>query len=242
MRLTEEFVQVPGPGSPIRTAVLRPLGDHAWPGLVLYSDIFQLTDSTLRCARRFASAGFVVAVPEIYPHGDLAGVALAFEDAGKVAGQAAADATPTAAFDADRDAVLTYLAGRSDVTNGLRAVGFCLGGHLAFRAALDARVTATACYYPTGLHDGKLGTDDPGTLAVASTVPGRLLLCFGSADPHTPADARVQILAELTTQGVQAEWHLYDAEHAFMRDEGPRYDPALTDAALAAGVAFLQRG
>ena len=61
-------------------------GDGPRQGVLLYTDIFQLTESTLRTARRLASSGFVVCVPEIYPHGELAGVALEFDDAGKAAG------------------------------------------------------------------------------------------------------------------------------------------------------------
>jgi hypothetical protein len=37
--------------------------------------------------------------------------------------------------------------------------GFCIGGHLAFRAAFDPRIAATVCFYPTGLHNGALGAD-----------------------------------------------------------------------------------
>src|SRR5690242_5716266 len=109
MKVREEDVAVAGE---IRTRVIRPVGDGSWPGLLLYTDIFQLTESTLRTARRFAAAGFVVAVPEIYPHGELAGVALEFDDAGKAAGLAGAAATPTAMFDQDRTAVLDHLAAR----------------------------------------------------------------------------------------------------------------------------------
>ena len=110
----------------------------------------------------------MVCVPEIYPHGDLAGVALEFDDAGKAAGLAGAAATTTAQFDADRVAVLDYLADRPDVTS-LSASGFCIGGHLAFRAAFDPRVAATVCFYPTGLQDGALGADADAGIA----RPGR---------------------------------------------------------------------
>jgi len=243
VRLTEEQVQVPGPGDGqmIRAVVLRPVGDRPWPGLLFYSDIFQLTPSTLRTARRLASAGFVLVAPEVYPHGELAGVALAFDDDGKRRGQAGADATSTASFDDDRDAVLSWLEGRPDTAGAPRAAGFCLGGHLAFRAALDPRVVATACFYPTGLQDGKLGADPADSLATASDIRGALMLVFGSRDPHVPAVARQRVLAELERQGIEPEVHVYAGEHAFMRDEGPRHDPALTDAALAAAVAFLVR-
>ena len=241
MKLREDEVRVPAPDGDIRTMVVRPTGDGPWPGILLYTDIFQLTESTLRSARRLASAGFVVCAPEIYPHGPLAGVALEFDDAGKQAGLAGAAATPTAQFDADRAAVLDMMDQHPAITT-LTAAGFCLGGHLAFRAALDPRVAATVCFYPTGLHNGALGADpDAGTLARAADIRGRLMLVFGTRDPHVPADARLRILSALYAAGLEdVELHMYDGgEHAFMRDVGPRHDPALTDLAYTEAVSFL---
>ncbi len=242
MKLIEEEIHIAGVDGAIRTLVTRPAEGTRWPAVLFYSDIFQLTPSTMRTARRLSSYGFLVCAPEIYPRGELAGVRLAFDDAGKEAGLSAAAATTTAQFDADRVAVLDYLRQRPDAEADLLAVGFCLGGHLAFRAAFDARLRATVCFYPTGLHDGALGADrDAGTLAQAGRIGGRLMVVFGSGDPHVPAEARVQIIAALDQHELDVELHVYNAEHAFMRDEGPRHDPALTDAALLAAVAFLSR-
>jgi carboxymethylenebutenolidase len=256
MKLREDEVLVPSADGDIRTVVLSPIGsgpngsgpngsgpigDGRWPGVLLYTDIFQVTESTLRTARRLASAGFVVWVPEIYPHGPLAGVALEFDDAGKQAGLAGAAATTTAEFDADRTAVLDAMATRADI-GALLVVGFCIGGHLALRAAFDPRVAATVCFYPTGLHNGALGADaDAGTLARAADVHGRLMIVFGSQDPHVPADARLQILSTLYAAGLDdLELHVYTGgEHAFMRDVGARHDPLLTDHALSEAVSFL---
>jgi carboxymethylenebutenolidase len=242
MKLREDEVLVPAEaGHQIRSVVLSPVGEGPWPGVLLYTDIFQVTESTLRTARRLASAGFVVWVPEIYPRGELAGVALEFDDAGKQAGLAGAAATTTEEFDADRAAVLDSMEQRADVTT-LLSVGFCLGGHLAFRAAFDPRVVATVCFYPTGLHDGALGADaDAGSLARAADVSGRLMIVFGSRDPHVPADARAQIVSALYAAGLDdLELHVYTGgEHAFMRDVGARHDPVLTDLALGQAVSFL---
>ncbi|WP_433824796.1 dienelactone hydrolase family protein [Actinoplanes sp. CA-015351] len=240
MKLVEDVVSVPSAAGEIRTAVIAPVGGGRWPGVLLYTDIFQLTESTLRTARRLAASGFVVVVPEIYPHGAVAGVALEFDDAGKKAGLDAAAATTTAAFDADRVAVLDWMAARDDVT-ALFATGFCLGGHLAFRAAFDQRVEATVCFYPTGLQNGSLGADDAGSLARAADIAGRLLIVFGSNDPHVPAGARLQIVSALYAAGHDdVELHVYrGGEHAFMRDVGPRHDPELTDLALAEAVSFF---
>ena len=241
MKLREDEVLVPASGYKIRSAVIGPVGEGPWPGVLLYTDIFQLTESTLRTARRLASAGFVVCVPEIYPGGELAGVALDFDDAGKQAGLAGAAATTTAQFDADRAAVLDFLEQRTDVTT-LFATGFCIGGHLAFRAAFDPRVAATVCFYPTGLHNGALGADaDAGSLARAADIHGRLMIVFGSQDPHVPAGARLEILSALYAAGLEdLELHVYaGGEHAFMRDVGARHDPVLTDLALTEAVSFL---
>ena len=91
---------------------------------------------------------------------------------------------------------------RADVDE-LFAVGFCIGGHLAFRAAFDPRIAATVCFYPTGLHNGALGADaDAGSLARAGGIRGRLMIVFGSRDQHVPADARVQIVSALYAAGL----------------------------------------
>jgi carboxymethylenebutenolidase len=241
MKLREDEVRVPASGYEIRSVVIAPVGEGPWPGVLLYTDIFQLTESTLRTARRLASAGFVVCVPEIYPGGALAGVALEFDDAGKQAGLAGAAATTTEQFDADRSAVLDFLHERPGISTVL-AVGFCIGGHLAFRAAFDPRVAGTVCFYPTGLHNGALGADaDAGSLARAADIRGRLMIVFGSQDPHVPAGARLEILSSLYAAGLEdLELHVYaGGEHAFMRDVGARHDPVLTDHALNEAVSFL---
>ena len=241
MKLREDEVRVPAPDGEIRAILIGPVDGGRGHGVVLYTDIFQLTESTLRTARRLASGGFVVCVPEIYPHGELAGVALEFDDAGKAAGLAGAAAATTARFDADRVAVLDFLAARPGV-HAISATGFCIGGHLAFRAALDPRVASTVCFYPTGLQDGKLGADDPGSLARAGDIGGRMMIVFGSRDPHVPADARVQIVSALYAAGLtDLELHVFaGGEHAFMRDVGARHDPVLGELAMQAAVSFLE--
>ena len=146
-------------------------------------------------------------------------------------GQGDADATTVADFDADVDAALAWLAG----TRGqpLGAAGHCTGGHLAFRAALPPEVRATACWYATGLHDGKLGKDpDAGSLARAGEIGGELLTVWGTRDPHTPAAAR-ETISRGSTLATRLTWREYEAEHAFGRDVGDRYDPAVTDEAFA---------
>lgn len=219
----------------MRMFVAAPKATGKYPGIICYSDIFQLTGPMLRLVSRLAGYGFVAAAPEIYHRVEPPGTAIPFDDAGRTRGQDDAAKTPVAHFDEDRRAALDYLAKHPLVARAqLGAMGNCIGGHLAFRAALDPDVRATVCFYATGLHDGKLGRDsDAGSLARAAEIRGKLLMVFGSADPHVPEAGRGVIDRKLRGAKIDYAVKLYPAEHAFMRDEGPRYDPEATDLAFA---------
>jgi carboxymethylenebutenolidase len=237
--VSQDYVDVSVGDLAMRTFVAAPRTPGPHPGIVFYSDIFQLTGPTLRWCVRLAGYGFVVAAPEIYHRLEPAGTVLEFDDEGKARGQRDADATPVADFDADVAAALDWLVRRTDGAP-VGAAGHCTGGHLAFRAAFDPRVRATACWYPTGLHDGKLGADrDAGSLARADEIKNPLLLVFGTRDPHTPDAARGVVRRGL--EGAPVTWLEYDAEHAFGRDVGARYDPEVTDEAFAQTVAHYRR-
>jgi carboxymethylenebutenolidase len=197
MVVSRTYADVPVGDRTMRTFVAAPRAAGPHPGIVFYSDIFQLTESTLRWCVRLAGYGFVVAAPEIYHRLEPPGTVLGFDDEGKVRGQADADATPVADFDEDIRAALAFL-GEQESVSAIGAAGHCTGGHLAFRAAMEPQVRATACWYATGLHDGKLGKDaDAGSLARAGEISGALLMIFGRdvGDRYDP-EAMDQALAE----------------------------------------------
>jgi carboxymethylenebutenolidase len=228
--VTREYVDI----GTMRTLVAAPAAEGAYPGVVFYTDIFQLTEPSLRWAVRLAGYGFMVAAPEIYHRVEPPGTVLEFDDEGKARGQADVEALTTAQFDEDIDVALAWLAERCP---SVGAAGHCTGGHLAFRAAFDARVKGTVCWYATGLHNGKLGADKTDSPERAHEIGGEILLIWGTRDPHTPREGRDTVRAGLE----RCEWSEYDAEHAFGRDVGPRFDPEATDLAFAETVAFFRR-
>jgi carboxymethylenebutenolidase len=243
MVVTTEYVDIPAAGKPMRMFVTAPRAPGKYPGILCYSDIFQLSGPTLRSCIRLAGYGYVAAVPEIYHRIEPAGDVIPFDDAGRTRGLEDARRTPVTHFDEDRRAALDYLTAHPKVAAGkLGAMGFCIGGHLSFRAALERDVLATVCFYGTGIHDGKLGQDaDAGSLARAAEIRGKLLMIWGSEDPHVPADGRAAVEAKLRDAHVDHSVKLYPAEHAFMRDEGPRYDPEATDQAFDDMIALFRK-
>src|SRR5580692_8262003 len=215
MVITTGYVDIPSGGTPMRMFVAAPKVPGKYPGVVCYSDIFQLTGPMLRSVARLAGYGFVAAAPEIYHRIEPPGTAIPFDDAGRTRGMEDAAKTGVAEFDADARATFDWLANDRRVAPGmLGAAGFCIGGHLALRAGLQPDCRAMACFYATGVHNGKLGRDaDAGSLARVGDIRGEILMVFGTNDPHVPEEGRAAIEAALTAAGVQYQIVLYHAEH-----------------------------
>jgi carboxymethylenebutenolidase len=211
----------------MRTYLVRPIGEGRYPGLVLYSEIFQVTGPIRRTAAMLASHGFVVAVPEIYHELEPAGTVLAYDESGAARGNQHKITKTLSSYDSDARAALDYLKTSPHCTGKLGVVGICIGGHLAFRAAMQPDVQAAACFYATDIHKRSLGHgmhDD--SLDRIGKITGELLMIWGRQDPHIPREGRALIYNALSDAGAHFQWHEFNAAHAFMRDEGSRYDPA----------------
>jgi carboxymethylenebutenolidase len=225
---TSEFVDLPTLTGPMRTHLFRPKAAGRYPGILFYSEIFQVTAPIRRMAALIAGHGYVVAVPEIFHEFEPPGRVLAYDPAGTDRGNALKKEKELRALDGDARAVLDYLKPHDACTGRLGALGICIGGHLAFRAgAKQPDVLATACFYATDLHTATLGTAGDDTLASAGEIKGELLMFWGRQDPHAPVEGRRKIYDALCQKDVNFAWHEVNAQHAFLRDEGPRYDPAL---------------
>jgi carboxymethylenebutenolidase len=225
-----DFIDLPTPTGPMRVyRFMPPQGDH--PTVILYSEIYQMTGPIQRLAARLACEGFEVLVPEVYHEYEKPGTVLAYDKEGTDRGNFLKFEKPVSAFDSDARALIDSTLNRPEGYrwNGIGTIGFCLGGHLAFRAALDHRVVASACWYPTDIHSATLGKgqcDD--TLVRCGEIGAELLLILGRQDPHVPQEGRHLIYDTLAAKERNFSWHEFNAAHAFARDEGIRYDEAAT--------------
>ena len=227
---------------PMRTYVYAPAGEGKWPGLLLYPEIFQQTGPIVRLSMQFASHGYVVMAPEIYHDHEPPGTVLAYDDAGRDKGNAYKHETTLASFDEGATRVIRALKEHPSCSGSVGTVGFCIGGHLAFRAALQKEIRAACCFYPTDLHSGTLGAGkNADTLQRAKEIGGEVVMIWGRQDPHIPNEGRMRIYKTLQDSGILFSWHEFNAEHAFMRDEGARYDAETARLCIAIALRLMER-
>lgn len=238
--LTESHVDLTTTRGPMRVHLFVPGGGSRYPAVIFYSEIFQATGPIRRTAAALAGEGYLVAVPEVYHEFEPLGTVLAYDTEGTARGNALKVEKEIASYDEDTDATVKLLLDHSSCTGKIASFGVCLGGHLAVRAGFHPQVLATAAFYPTDIHTRTLGLgkcDD--TLERLPSMKASLLLVFGRQDPHVPVEGRRLIRLTLEDGGVDFEWHEFNAAHAFMRDEGVRYNPALARVAMSLLTRFL---
>jgi len=206
-----------------------------FPGVVVFSEIYQVTGPVARFARQIASQGYIVAAPSSY-HEFTGPEPLAYDGPGTDAGNEWKITKQLAAYDEDATLAIDLLVGLPTCNGRIGSTGMCLGGHLAFRCAMDARVRASVCYFATDIHSRSLGAgknDD--SLARVKDIKGEVLMIFGKRDNHVPPEGRDLIRKTLHEAGTTFSWYeVAWAQHAFIRDElsKGRYDPAI------AGICF----
>ena len=230
MIITQNHVDLTTPSGLMRTFIFKPVMQAVFPAIVLYSEIYQMTGPIARAAQKLAGQGYIVAVPEVYHEFEALGTALAYDPEGTDKGNRYKIEKPVEAFDADTACVLQHLRARPDCTGQLGVMGICLGGHLSFRAAMHPGVSAAVCLYPTDIHTQTLGQGkSDNTLQRVNTLQAEMLMVWGRQDPHVPQAGRRTIYDALVDNEILFSWHEFNAQHAFTRDEGHRYDSALTD-------------
>ncbi|GIU17922.1 dienelactone hydrolase family protein [Shewanella glacialipiscicola] len=242
MLVIQETQDIFTPSGPMRTYIYRPEALGKFPSIIFYSEIFQQTAPIARAANILASHGFSVLVPEVFHELNPIGTVLAYDESGKDKGNADKFTKPLEHHDSDTQALVDFALQQTYCTGKIGSMGVCIGGHLAYRAALNPIILGAFCLYPTDIHSNTLpcayGND---SLSRSGDIQGELVLVFGKQDPHVSAEGRVLIHQRLMALNSNVTWLEVNAQHAFMRDEGERYDAALALQMYLQAVAFFQR-
>jgi carboxymethylenebutenolidase len=133
------------------------------------------------------------------------------------------------AFDVDAGvgdiaATIAAVRKRDDCNGKVGAVGFCLGGLLAFLTATRTDADACVSYYGVGL-DGRV--------AEAEKLTHPVLLHIAEEDQFVPKAAQAVIKQALGNHPMVELYTYPGRDHAFARPGGEHYDEA--DARLAGG-------
>lgn len=162
-----------------------------------------VTGPVARFARQIAGRGYIVAAPSSY-HEFTGPEPLAYDGPGTDDGNKWKVEKKVSAYDEDATLSVDQLVGMETCNGRIGATGklpcktrlkflankdtgMCLGGHLAYRCALDKRIRAAVCYFATDIHSHTLGagkSDD--SLARAGDIKAELVMIFGKRDNHVP--------------------------------------------------------
>ena len=228
MLIKTEIADISTPTGVMRTYIHRPTHNQKVPAILFYSEIFQQTGPIERAAKFMAGQGYAVLVPEVFHELNPIGTVLGYDDAGRDKGNADKAAKDVQDYDSDNRAMIDYLGKQSWYDGNLGAMGFCIGGHLAFRAALQPEVKSTAFFYATDLHTQIIpNKPNQHSMDRLNEIKGELMMIWGKQDNHIPTAGRSLVYQQLTEANLSFTWHEFNGQHAFMRDEGERYDPQL---------------
>jgi len=238
MLIQESHQDIPTPTGPMRVYIISPKVPQyplaKFPGVVVWSEIYQVTGPVKRFAGQIASQGYVVAVPCVFH--EFAGTeAIAYDTQGTDDGNLYKTKKLLTSYDADSKLTIDMLVKLGNCNGRIATTGMCLGGHLAFRCAFDPRVLACVSFFGTDIHDEALGYSPSGasdSLARIPEIKGEIVMIFGVDDTHVPPEGRTLIRKKLEEHypTLRYSWLEVQADHAFVRDESSkgRYDAGLT--------------
>ena len=107
--IDNEFVDLATPSGDMRTHIFRPADQGKYPGIILFSEIYQVTGPIRRTAAILAGFGYVVVVPEVYHEFEPLGKVLCYNPNDTAIGNAHKIAKPVQAYDDDAQVCVNYL-------------------------------------------------------------------------------------------------------------------------------------
>ncbi len=201
------------------------------PGLVLIQEIFGVNKTMRDLADGYARKGFYVVCPDLFWR-EQPGIEL----------DAANEADCKRAFGLyeqlderlaveDCGAALAFARSQSCMTGAVGAVGYCLGGKLAYLLAARHDPDCVVGYYGVGIENA---------LDEAPNIRCPVLLHVAGQDQFCPPDARSQLHKAFDGHAFVSLCAYADQDHAFARVGGEHYDAQAAELANLRTVEFLR--
>lgn len=206
------------------------------PGVLLFQEIFGINDNMRAFAERLAREGYVTVVPDMFwrieprfERKDESGLGDAFAMVQKFDFDSAI---------ADIQSTHAHLASMVECSGKVGAVGFCLGGGLAFAAATQSRVEGrgpdvAVCYYGSAIND-RLGHVD--------NLDCPTIFHYGNSDAFISHKKIAEVERAVGGRSGVELYRYDDAGHAFSNWDAPSmYNKEAADLAWSRSLDFLER-
>ncbi|GAY11315.1 dienelactone hydrolase family protein [Pseudonocardia sp. N23] len=228
-----DHVQVTAPDGGVFDAYRALPESGSGPGLLVFQEIFGVNDNIRGICDRLAGEGYVALAPDMFwrleprfERKDESDMEACMAMVGRLDfGDAAGDIT----------AAFAHLRAAPECTGKVGAIGFCLGGALAYLCATTARadghgIDAAVPYYGSAINSMLDKADD----LVCPT-----LFHYGTRDPFIPAENIREVQDAMAGKDVVTV-QLHDAGHAFSNWDAPSfYDERAAAEAWPQTLAFL---
>ena len=213
-------------GTSLRAYVARP-AQPATRGLLVFQEAFGVNAHIRDVAERFAAQGFLAIAPELF-HRTAPGFDCAYSEFAKAMPQL--EAITEQGLDADVQAAYGWLE-RAGVGANTAAVGYCLGGRVAFVANSGVPLKAAVSFY---------GGRIPPLIGRAPKLSGPMLFFWGGLDHHIPDEQRQGVVKGVRDANkVFADVVFANADHGFFCDARPSYHAAAAAQAWSLTTTFL---
>ncbi|WP_091735873.1 dienelactone hydrolase family protein [Phenylobacterium immobile] len=227
-----EYITITTADGDFSAYLAKPQAEGPAPAVVVIQEIFGVNAVMRDITDGLAGQGYLAICPDLFwriePNIDItdkteAEMARAFELFGL--------------FDVDKgvddiQATITVIRSDPGCSDKVGAVGFCLGGLLAFLTAARTDADASVSYYGVGLE---------GRIAETDKLARPLLLHIAEEDGFVPKTAQEVIIAALKDHP-EVEIHTYPGrDHAFARPGGDNYNEADAQIAGRRSLAFFAK-
>jgi len=225
--VTTQWIDVNGRDGAFGAYQALPPGGRG-PGLLLLQEIFGVNPHIRGVAEQYALAGFTVLAPDLFwRQGSRIELGYTGDD-WKRAVELMNTIQPDSVV-ADMQATIAALKSRAECNGRVGAIGYCMGGRLAYTAAALCGVDAAVAYYGGGIQN---------QLALAPQVACPIQFHYGEKDDHIPPEA-VEAVRDAMGEN-DAEIHVYPgAQHGFNCWARASYGPSSAALAHGRSLAFL---
>ncbi|CAN5549466.1 dienelactone hydrolase family protein [soil metagenome] len=201
-----------------------------WPAILLIQEVFGVNPHIRKVADYYAQEGYVVLAPDLFfrmwPNVELGysgkdmEVALSYKEK----------------FDEelgirDLQSALEFLRKLPNVNGGVAALGFCIGGRLAYRLAAHSKLEAAVSYY---------GAEIDKHLSEADNICAPIIFHLGEEDQLIPPSSMENLMMKMVSRHDARVFVYENVGHGFNCDARASYNQRAALLSQARTVEFLR--